>query len=108
MISHLVEENYVDDTIRAVLDSVKRLQGSFAFALINKDDPGKIYAARKDSPLVIGLGDGQYFLASDVTAFLKYTKRAVFMEDGDIAILSKDGVTFYRFPGPADRAPVSA
>jgi glucosamine--fructose-6-phosphate aminotransferase (isomerizing) len=99
VISHLVEENYVDNTLRAILDTVRRLQGSFAFALINKDDPGHIYAARKDSPLVIGLGDGQYFLASDVTAFLKYTKRAVFMEDGDIAILSRDGVTFTDFQG---------
>ncbi len=104
VISHLVEENYVDNTLRAVLDSIRKLKGSFAFALINKDDPGHIYAARKDSPLVIGLGDGQYFLASDVTAFLKYTKRAVFMEDGDIAILSKDGVTFTDFQGqPVER-----
>ncbi|OPY26727.1 MAG: Glutamine--fructose-6-phosphate aminotransferase (isomerizing) [Methanocella sp. PtaU1.Bin125] len=99
VISHLVEENYVDNTLRAILATVPKLQGSFAFALINKDDPGHIYAARKDSPLVIGLGEGQYFLASDVTAFLKYTKRAVFMEDGDIAILSKDGVTFTDFHG---------
>jgi glucosamine--fructose-6-phosphate aminotransferase (isomerizing) len=106
VISHLVEENYVDDTFRAVLDSVRRLQGSFAFALINKDDPDRIYAARKDSPLVIGLGEGQYFLASDVTAFLKYTKQAVFMEDGDIAVLSKEGVRFYDFEGRAIERPV--
>ena len=106
VISHLIEENYMGDTLRAVTDSIKRLQGSFAFALINKDDPDRIYAARKDSPLVIGLGDGQYFLASDVTAFLKHTKRAVFMEDGDIAILSKDGVLFYDFNGQAIARPV--
>jgi glutamine---fructose-6-phosphate transaminase (isomerizing) len=106
VISHLVEENYVDDTFCAVLDSVKRFQGSFAFALINKADPDKIYAARKDSPLVIGLGDGQYFLASDVTAFLKHTKRAVFMEDGDIAVLSKEGVSFFDFEGRAIERPV--
>jgi glucosamine--fructose-6-phosphate aminotransferase (isomerizing) len=105
VISHLVEENYVGDTFRAMLDSVKRLRGSFAFALVNKDDPNRIYAARKDSPLVIGLGDGQYFLASDVTAFLKYTKRAVFMEDGDIAVMSKEGVLFYDFEGRAIERP---
>jgi glutamine---fructose-6-phosphate transaminase (isomerizing) len=106
VICHLVEENYVDDTFRAVLDTVRRLRGSFAFALINKADPDKIYAARKDSPLVIGLGDGQYFLASDVTAFLKHTKRAVFMEDGDIAVLSKEGVRFFDFEGRAIERPV--
>jgi glucosamine--fructose-6-phosphate aminotransferase (isomerizing) len=106
VICHLVEENYVDDTFRAVLDTVRRLQGSFAFALINKADPDKIYAARKDSPLVIGLGEGQYFLASDVTAFLKHTKRAVFMEDGDIAVLSKEGVRFFDFEGRAIERPV--
>ena len=108
VICHLIEENYVDDTFRAVLDTVKRLQGSFAFALVNKDDPDRIYAARKDSPLVIGLGDGQYFLASDVTAFLKHTKRAVFMEDGDIAVMSKEGVLFYDFEGRAIERPVRA
>jgi glucosamine--fructose-6-phosphate aminotransferase (isomerizing) len=99
VICHLVEENYVGDTFRAVLGAIARLQGSFAFALINDDDPDHIYAVRKDSPLVIGLGDGQFFLASDVTAFLKYTKRAVFLEDGDIAILSRDGVKFVDFNG---------
>ncbi len=106
VISHLVEENYVDDTFRAVLNSVKHLRGSFAFALIDKADPDRIYAARKDSPLVIGLGDGQYFLASDVTAFLNYTKNAVFMEDGDIAVLSKEGVRFFDFEGRAVERPV--
>ncbi|HUL61505.1 MAG TPA: glutamine--fructose-6-phosphate transaminase (isomerizing) [Methanocella sp.] len=105
VIGHLVEEHYVGDTLRAVLEAVRHLQGSFALALINKDDPEHIYAVRKDSPLVIGLGEGQFFLASDVTAFLKYTKRAVFMEDGDVAVLSRKGVRFVDFEGRAVARP---
>ena len=99
VIAHLIEENYVGDTFRAITESIKRLQGSFAFALINRDEPGMIFAARKESPLVLGLGEGHFYLASDVTAFLKYTKRAVFMEDGDLAVVSREGIRFSDFQG---------
>ena len=99
VIGHLIEENYTGDTSRALQATIKQLKGSFAMAVINQDEPEKIFAARKDSPMVIGLGEGQYFLASDVTAFLKYTNKAIFMEDGDMAILSKEGINLTDFEG---------
>ncbi|CAJ36704.1 glutamine--fructose-6-phosphate transaminase (isomerizing) [Methanocella arvoryzae] len=99
VISHLVEEYYTGNTLRAILEAVQHLRGSFAFALINKDEPDQIIAARKESPLVIGIGDDQFFLASDVTAFLRYTRRAVFLDDGDIAILTPHGLSIKDFNG---------
>jgi glucosamine--fructose-6-phosphate aminotransferase (isomerizing) len=101
VISHLIEDNYRGDTRRAIEATVKLLKGSFGLAIINKDEPGKIFAVKKDSPVVVGIGDGQYFLASDVMAFLKYTKKAVFMEDGEIMVLSGEGVATYDFDGRA-------
>ncbi len=99
VIAHLIEENFTGDVIDALQRSVKELEGSFAIAIVTKFAPGKIFAARKDSPMVIGLGEGQYFLASDVTAFLKYTKKAVFIEDGDIVVMSADGIATTDFSG---------
>jgi len=99
VIAHLIEKNFTGDVIQALQQTVKELEGSFAMAIVSKFAPGKIFAAKKDSPMVIGLGEGQYFLASDVTAFLKYTKKAVFIEDGDIVIMSGDGITTMDFSG---------
>ena len=99
VVSHLLEENYAGSMQRALQETIKQLKGSFAFAIINRDEPDTIFAAKKDSPLVIGIGDGQCFLASDVTAFLKYTNKAIFLEDGDMALLSKDSVKLMDFEG---------
>ncbi len=99
VVSHLLEDNYTGDMQRALLETIKQLRGSFALAIVSQDEPGKIYAARKDSPLVIGVGEGQYYLASDVTAFLKHTRKALFLEDGDVAVLSQDGVRLMDFEG---------
>ncbi len=99
VVAHLLEENYAGDPLRALQRTVKELEGSFALAIICKDAQDKIFAAKKDSPMVIGMGQGQYYLASDVTAFLKHTKQAVFIEDGDIVVMSKEGVIFMDFEG---------
>jgi glucosamine--fructose-6-phosphate aminotransferase (isomerizing) len=99
VVSHLIEENYAGDTYRALQESIKQIKGSFALAVINEDDPDRIFAARLQSPMVIGIGEGQFYLASDVTAFLKYTRKAVFLNDGDMAILSKDGIRLTDFSG---------
>jgi len=99
VVSHLLEDNFTGDMQRALQETVKQLKGSFAMAIVHQEEPGKIFAARKESPMVIGIGDGQYFLASDVTAFLKYTRKVVFLQDGDIAILSQDGVRLTGFDG---------
>ena len=99
VISHLIEENYDGDTFLALQEAIRQIKGSFALAVINQDEPDKIFAARLESPMVIGLGDDQYYLASDVTAFLKYTRKAVFLNDGDMAVLSKEGIRLTDFDG---------
>ncbi|MBF0320179.1 MAG: glutamine--fructose-6-phosphate transaminase (isomerizing) [Nitrospirae bacterium] len=76
----------------AVGEAIKLLQGSYAVAVICEREPGKIICAKKDSPLVIGLGDGEYFCASDVPAFLSSTRDVIFMEDGEAAVLTREGV----------------
>lgn len=99
VVSHLIEENYAGDTCKALMEAIKQLKGSFALAVVNQDEPDKVFAVRMESPMVLGIGDGQFFLASDVTAFLKYTRNAVFMEDGDMAVLSHEGIRLMDFEG---------
>ncbi len=83
----------------AVRESIKIIRGSYAFAVIDENDPTKIVAVRKESPLVIGLGDGEYFVASDVPAFLSYSKEVIFLNDNEMAVLYNDGVIFTDFQG---------
>jgi glucosamine--fructose-6-phosphate aminotransferase (isomerizing) len=99
VVSHLIEEEYRGDTCRALLNAVKKLRGSYALAIISQDEPDKVFAARMESPMVLGIGESQLFLASDVTAFLKYTRKAIFLEDGDVAVLSRDGIDLMDFEG---------
>ena len=101
VIVHLVED-YLKEGLslfEAFLRAVKELKGAFAIALISSYEPDKIYAARFHSPLVIGLGDGENFLASDVPAFLTFSKKAIFLEDREIALISQEGVEIFDFDG---------
>ena len=103
VLCHLIEE-YVkrypfEDAIREALKEVK---GAYALVIVKEDEPGKIIGARKDSPLVVGLGDGELFLASDVPAFLNYSRDVVFIDDGEMVILSDKGLVI---KGP-DGSPV--
>jgi glucosamine--fructose-6-phosphate aminotransferase (isomerizing) len=77
----------------ATKKALKHLEGAYAIGVINEAEPDKILAVKKDSPLVIGLGDGEYFIASDIPAFLKYTNAAMILENGEMAIITRDGVT---------------
>ncbi|MBF0520005.1 MAG: glutamine--fructose-6-phosphate transaminase (isomerizing) [Nitrospirae bacterium] len=109
VICHIINDYYkkgvpLEDAVR---QSVKRLNGSYALNVLSEREPGKIVCARKDSPLVIGLGEGEYFSASDVPAFLTSTRDVVFMEDGELAILTKDGAEILSFDGiPIHRDPI--
>ena len=96
VIPHLLEEMYSGDLQAAVEDTVAKLKGAFAIAVVAADDPSTVVAYRQDSPLIIGLGRGESFLASDIPALLPYTRRAVVLDDGDLAVLRTDGVAFYR------------
>jgi len=83
----------------AVRRAIRELKGAYAFAVINEKEPDKIIAVRKESPLVIGLGEGEYFLASDVPAFLGHSRKVMFLDNNEIAVLRKDGVTTTDFHG---------
>ncbi|ADD08095.1 glutamine--fructose-6-phosphate transaminase (isomerizing) [Candidatus Aciduliprofundum boonei] len=98
VIAHLIEEYYQGDFKEAFLKAVRELKGSFAIVAINKNER-KIMAAKKDSPLVIGVGDHENFVASDIPAFLEYTNRVIVMKDGEISELTDDIVHFYDFNG---------
>ena len=98
VIAHLIEEHYQGDFKEAFLKAVRELKGSFAIVAINKNER-KIMAAKKDSPLVIGVGDHENFVASDIPAFLEYTNRVIVMKDGEISEITDDIVHFYDFNG---------
>ncbi|NTW06031.1 MAG: glutamine--fructose-6-phosphate transaminase (isomerizing), partial [Peptococcaceae bacterium] len=93
VIPHLIEELYEGDLLEAIIKSVKRIEGSYAMVVLDVDNPGKIIAVRQDSPLVVGIGEGENFLASDIPALLSHTRNTYILEDGEIAILTPDGVT---------------
>ncbi|WP_456342834.1 glutamine--fructose-6-phosphate transaminase (isomerizing) [Thermovibrio sp.] len=101
VIVHLIEEELKTSKgfFEAFLKAVNRLKGSFAICAITTAEPDKLFCARKDSPLVVGLGEDESFVASDVPAFLPYTNRAVFLEDGEVAVVDRKGALFYDFSG---------
>ncbi len=99
VIAHLIAEYYNGNLFDAVLKTVKRLKGAFAFAVITPLEKDKIIGVKKGSPLVVGLGKGENFLASDIPAILPYTRNTISLDDGEIAVLKRDSVEVYNFEG---------
>ena len=99
VIAHLIEEEFRGDLKEAVLRAVEKLKGSFAIAVISEDQPDRIVAYRKGSPLIIGLGRNENLLASDIPAVIGHTKEVVVLEDDEMAVLKKEGVEFYKKDG---------
>ena len=92
------------DIREATRNAIGRLVGAYALAVINPDDPDRMVVARAGSPLVIGIGEGEHFIASDVFALLPVTQRFVFLEEGDLAEIRRDGISIYGEDGkPVER-----
>ena len=95
VLAHLIEDNYKDNLEKAVYSALKKVEGYYAIVVTSSDEPEKVVGARKDSPLVIGAGDNENFLASDITAFLKYTKRVVFLNDGELCSVTNKEIKVF-------------
>ena len=95
VVAHLLDYYYDGNPVRAIEKVMHRVQGSYALGILFKDFPDKMYAVRKDSPLVVGASDEGNFIASDVPAILKYTREVYFIENGEICELSEEGIQFY-------------
>jgi glucosamine--fructose-6-phosphate aminotransferase (isomerizing) len=95
VIAHLIEDAYKGNLEDAVLAAVKKIKGSYALVAISQDEPEKIVGIRNESPLVIGVGDSENFVASDITAFLKYTKRVIFIDDGELCVLTPNFIEVF-------------
>ncbi len=91
VIAHLIADSYKGDLEQAVLEVLPLLKGTYGIAVMHKEEPGLIVGARNGSPLVLGIGSGEMFIASDVTAILQYTKEAIYLNDGELVAVTKDG-----------------
>lgn len=97
VIAHLFHFFYDGDMIDTLRKVLKEVRGSYAFGIVHEKHPNELLCARKDSPLVIGIGENQNFIASDVPALLKYTKNVYFLENGDYAKIIKDKIEIYDY-----------
>jgi len=95
VIAHLVDYYYDGDLLDAVYKAVDRMTGAYAIGVIAKAEPNRLVAVRKDSPLIVGLGENENFIASDIPALLKYTRNMLLIENDEFVDLTKDGVTIY-------------
>jgi glutamine---fructose-6-phosphate transaminase (isomerizing) len=91
VIAHLIEEAFDGNLEDAVIEALWQIEGTYGIAVVSSEDKNKIVAARKGSPLLIGLGEGEYFVASDASAILAHTREVVYLDDGELAVLTHDG-----------------
>ncbi len=91
VLSHLIQELYDGNLEDAVIAALKEVEGTYGIAVMSEHDPHKIVAARKGSPLLVGLGEDEYFIASDVSAILAHTRQVVYLDDGEMAVVDRNG-----------------
>ncbi len=103
---HLIERHYHGDLTEAVRKTYGELEGHFSFVVISHDHPDLLVGVRKQTPLVVGIGEGETFLASSVTAFMRETRRIKYLDDGDIVTVTPAGATFMRPDGEVIEKPI--
>ncbi len=99
VLAHLIEEHYSGDLVEAVRGALNEVRGAYAIGVMHVEHPNRIVGARMNVPLIVGLGDGEGFLASDVPAILEHTKNVVILQEGDIADVTADGVRIVGLDG---------
>jgi glucosamine--fructose-6-phosphate aminotransferase (isomerizing) len=99
VIAHLINHYYEGNLLDAVRTTLRRLKGSYAMGVVCRSNPDQIIAARKDSPLVVGIGNGENYIASDIPAILEFTRDVFLMDDYEIALIKKDGIQIYDLEG---------
>ncbi|MDR2259252.1 MAG: glutamine--fructose-6-phosphate transaminase (isomerizing), partial [Treponema sp.] len=99
VVAHLIDFYYRGDLLPAVMEALGRLEGSYALGIICEAEPDRIIAVRKESPLVVGAGQGENLIASDVPALLEYTREVYYLNDREIAVLYRDSIDFYNEDG---------
>ncbi|QAT41319.1 glutamine--fructose-6-phosphate transaminase (isomerizing) [Clostridium sp. JN-9] len=95
VIPQLIDYYYEGDLLDAVMKAVSKMEGSYAIGVVSTEEPDKIVAVRKDSPLIVGLGKDEYFIASDIPAVLNHTRDIYLLNDKEFVVLTKDGVKLY-------------
>ncbi|MCP4649120.1 MAG: glutamine--fructose-6-phosphate transaminase (isomerizing) [PVC group bacterium] len=95
VVVHLIEKLYKGNLLKAVCAAIRQLHGSFALGVISTHHPDMLVAARKDSPLIVGVGKGENYIASDVPAILKYTREVIYLDNNEVAVLTRDKVALY-------------
>lgn len=105
----LIDRCYEGDPLRALQQALAKVRGSYALAVLFRDHPDCIFAVRRESPLIVGLGEGENFVASDIPALLRYTRRYLVLEEGDLAVCAADRIQVYdEFGEPAERKTLTA
>ncbi len=90
--AHLIERYYKNDLAEAIRKAVRRMRGFFAFVVISRDEPGQLFACKRSNPLVLGVGRGEHFVASDVSALLPYTKKVIYLNDDELVELKRGSI----------------
>ena len=105
----LIDSCYTGDPLRALQEALAKVRGSYALAVLFRDRPDTIFAVKRESPLIVGWGEGENFVASDIPALLKYTRRYSVLEEGDMAVCTAEGILFYNeFAEPVQRPVLTA
>ena len=105
----LIDSCYTGDPLRALQEALAKVRGSYALAVLFRDRPDTIFAVKRESPLIVGWGEGENFVASDIPALLKYTRRYSVLEEGDMAVCTAEGICFYNeFAEPVQRPVLTA